>query len=261
MTELVSTVQNDPLLEAWLRSERLRRWKFIKLRAQLHLKDNDCHDPDTGEFCGDGGGGGNGGGGGGGTAAPASSAPKPEESGGGSPKREVTVYGEGKSQNKTKISEAVQSLPDSHFKYVNDVRFTSQPRIKAGSSIALTNYAAGQYNSENRHIRVADEIPSKDGARRNLDVTGVTYHEVGHAIDDVRGLSRKLSDTLRADFNKMKPEEKYLARYWGQSDKELFAEAYKLAFSPAQKSAFSMGYKRAGKVFSKSIEAIRKEFV
>lgn len=45
----------------------LRRQKMLELRGRFARRDNDCHDPDTGEFCGDGGGSGGSSGGGGGS--------------------------------------------------------------------------------------------------------------------------------------------------------------------------------------------------
>jgi hypothetical protein len=162
------------------------------------------------------------------------------------------VLGSGK--NRDMIEAAVRSLPSSIYEKVKDVAFISQPIIPSQKSGGVS--VAGRYSpGPPSMIRVADTA----GDRKVKGPVGVLYHEVGHAIDDRMGLSSRLASTLIADVDKMKPEEKYLAKYWiNHGPRELFSEAFRVAYSTDKKGGFSMGQKRAEKVFAKSIAAIRE---
>lgn len=207
---------------------------------KIDLRDNPCHDPETGEFCDTGGGGGEG-------SKPSGGDNKP------SGQSDHKVAGSGK--NRDVIEKAVRSFPSSIYEKIKDVAFISQPIIQSQKPGGVS--VAGRYSpGPPSMIRVADTA----GDRKVTSPTGVLYHEVGHAIDDrMGGLSSKLASTLIADANKMKPEEKYLAKYWiNHGPRELFSEAFRVAYSTDKKGGFSMGQKRAEKVFAKSIAAIRE---
>jgi hypothetical protein len=205
----------------------------------LDLRDNPCHDPETGEFCDDGGGGGE------------VSGDKP--AGG---QADHKIFGSGK--NHGVIEGAVRSLPSHIYEKVKDITFVSQPTIDIsakGNGAVVGRYSPGQHGERDK-IRVADTA----GDRKVTAPIGVLYHEIGHAIDDRMGrLSSKLASMLTADADKMRPDEKYLAKYWiNHGPRELFAESFRLAYSTDKKGGFSMGQKRAEKVFAKSIAAIRE---
>lgn len=156
------------------------------------------------------------------------------------------------------VQAAVDAVPEEHVRRarLSAVRVRSVDKIVQRSG----HQPAGVFRQNvdgTTEILVADTVKGM----RVKDVTGVAMHELGHALDYSTGMSSRIGSVLRSDFDRMRPEEKYLARYWGQSEKELFAEAYKLAYSPAKKGAFGMGQKRAEKVFSRSLEELRKPLV
>jgi hypothetical protein len=165
------------------------------------------------------------------------------------------ILGSGK--NHGVIEGAVRSLPSRIYEKVKDVTFFSQPTIGLSASTGKSG-VAGRYSKGlhgERSILIADVA----GDRKVKGPVGVLYHEIGHAIDDVEGLSSRLAQILIADADKMKPEEKYLAKYWiNHGPRELFAESFRLAYSTDKKGGFSMGQKRAEKVFAKSLAAIRE---
>lgn len=175
--------------------------------------------------------------------------------GGGESKPAPKVFGGGK--NKDEVVKAVASLSDKHRALVSDVSFVSTDTITDQRGL-VGSYGKGM-GGEKDKIKVADRVKLGSGYRDNPDAVGTTYHEVGHAIDDrVPGASSRLKSTMDEDVKNMTDHEKKVGKYWLQSNRETFAETYKLAYSPAKGTAFGMDHGRASKVFAKSVEAMKK---
>jgi hypothetical protein len=62
-----------------------------------------------------------------------------------------------------------------------------------------------------------------------------------------------MGPSIAADAAKMSDADRYLANHYLSSDAEMFAELYKLKYTPSGKGAFSLGQKAAEKRFAKSL--------
>lgn len=97
----------------------------------------------------------------------------------------------------------------------------------------------------------------------NADPTGVTVHELGHALDSALNrynLPGQFVWNITQDAAGLTKDMRSDAAYWLQNPKEGFAELYSLTFSPNHgKDArfFALPYPVASKVFAKSINAMR----
>lgn len=168
--------------------------------------------------------------------------------------RSQKIHGSGSDANKAIVREALNSLPKDHWDRAGDLTVAVVQKI-GGNVLGRTSY--DPVTSKVDMLKIAETYKAGDQTKKNKNIGGVALHEFGHALDRYTGWSSTLSEVLWADANKMNSSEEYLARYWLNSGKELFAEAYMLTYSKSKKGAFSMGQKRAEKVFAKSIEAIK----
>jgi len=163
----------------------------------------------------------------------------------------VAVSGGG--ANKAAVQAAVNAIPKEHLKNAGIASVTVQATIVNQNGQQIAGLAR-RYGSGPTEIMVANSVNGK----ALKDPTGTATHEIGHAIDNASGLrlSRSMAPTIHADANKLSAADKYLAQHYLSNDRELFAELYKLKYSPSKKGAFGMGQKTAEKKFAKSLAAM-----
>lgn len=119
------------------------------------------------------------------------------------------------------------------------------------------NYAglAVQDQAGRLTVSVADTVND----RKVRDAVGTATCELGRAVDyAAKGKrSEALTAIIMADFLRMSVKERDLAVHYGNSPTEMFAELYRLAYSPAKKGAFVLPQKLAEKRFARSLAALR----
>jgi hypothetical protein len=160
----------------------------------------------------------------------------------------------GKGANKAGVEAAVNAIPQDHYNQLGSVEVTNNPTVSSSSGKAVAGLCT-RVSGEASKIQVADQV----NGRNNKDPAGTATHELGHALDNSTGhkLSSEYGPMIRAAANKMSKADQYLAQHYFQNDREMFAEVYKLAFSPSQKGAFALGQKAAEKRFGDVIQKIR----
>lgn len=176
---------------------------------------------------------------------------------GGRPKVEAASKNSGvglksSGKNVERLQAVIDALPADHVASLAGVNIVS-----VGALHGLGRGAAGLYSPEDRTIRVAERAIFSDGARNIADQEGVLTHEIGHALDDARGLSRGLSTVMQADAAKLNNSEKYVAKYWLESESEWFAELYKVGHSPSKSGGFGMKQKTAERKFAGALAEMR----
>ena len=192
------------------------------------------------------------------------------EGGGERPK----VTGDGK--NVDKVQHAINSLPQEHIDRIGD-KLKSVTNVDVIQTREPGFYPMGlaRYQGDNNiFIQVADRIPvtggladilGGDGAFiRNLDIEGVTVHEMGHALDVATG--RKWNPSVAEQvwkeaydpFIGMSSDELKRSAHYLSSESEMFAELYRTIYSRARNGGFGMPQDRADQVFKKSIKHMKE---
>jgi hypothetical protein len=140
-------------------------------------------------------------------------------------------------------------------------------------------HPAGLFEPDIGKIRVADQITLPDGSTRMLASRAATLrHEVGHAIDDITGLSYNpvLLDAIEQGISKMTPEERNVAAYYLAEKypvasefaknraraSEMFAELYAYAYNEGAEDAWSFGglsQQRRFELFGKARQILRQK--
>lgn len=187
------------------------------------------------------------------------------------PGRPAINYKAGSVRDKMKA--AIDAMPHEHAALIENVPLTSVDTYLGlqggaqGDVEGLFDYAQGAGK-----ITIAQNIvlgKTSHGVINGKvkDTEGVTVHELAHALDYNApagrwALSRQHASTLYADAEKMKAGERQKADYFIRGGtKELFAEAYRLVYSPQVKASATYfgGLKkaRAEVIFADSIAAIK----
>ena len=215
-----------------------------------------------------------------GVSSPFSGAPKEPET----PRAPATprantprIFGNGK--NRVELQKSLAFVPDSHLKYLEDVKIESTQTMPLGGfRVGGTNenvlgHIVGGSHIGPMHIRVADKVraginPTSVGSfsredrysyREAKDVVGTLFHEIGHAVHFRTGLEREISPIVHREFHKnLNDWERSVARYYDSNERERFAELYRLAYEPNSRGAFGMSQKTAEYKFRDSISALRK---
>ena len=167
----------------------------------------------------------------------------------------------GDSHMKPGMKRQLALLPPSHLRRLAASGMTVQAVKELAPMSADHPYApgmqpAGLFEPGRGRMSVADEITLPDGSKRLLSQrAAVLRHEVGHAIDDVTGLSHNADfiAAMNQGIERMTPEERQAARYWlgeGASNEfsklsarrsETFAEMYAYAFDEGADAYSSFG--------------------
>jgi hypothetical protein len=162
----------------------------------------------------------------------------------------------GSGRNKSVIAGAIKSLPHGHLRLLGEIAVVAVDLINEARTVGLFSQAS-------KTITVADRYQTMLGKRENRDPVGTTYHEIGHALNRSANLTSPLRSGLAAqmqrDLSKLTTGEQRQAKYFlSGGQHEVFAELYRLAYSPAKKGAFGGDQTRMEQVFSGSIAMLRK---
>ena len=158
----------------------------------------------------------------------------------------------GDSRMKPCMKRQLGQLPPSHISKLarngNTLRAVQEiEAMPADHTYAPGMHPAGLFETRAGRVRVADQITLPDGSVRLLAQRAATLrHEIGHAIDDITGLSYNpvLLDAINDGINRMTTDEREAAAYWvgdtvsGDNQfarnrvraSEMFAELYSYAY-------------------------------
>lgn len=167
----------------------------------------------------------------------------------------VKVQGPGK--GKAAIKLAWNAMPDEDREVLKETGITLRSEAYIDGVDKPLAGLAVQDQDGRLTVSVADTVND----RKVADAVGTATAELGRALDyATKGKrSEMLSATIMADFLRMSVKERDLAVHYGNSPTEMFAELYRLAYSPSKKGAFAMPQKLAEKRFARSLVALRGE--
>lgn len=161
----------------------------------------------------------------------------------------------GDGNNVSAVNDGIKAIPGEHAAVLQGkVRVQNKKSVLNSSGKEVAGLA--QYLGDSSDISIADTIKGKS----LKDPTGTTVHELGHALDRVHGnrLSSQMAATIRADAARLNGGDRYLAAHYLSNEREMFAEVYKLTYSPSKRGAFAMGQKAAERKFARSVTAMRE---
>jgi hypothetical protein len=145
---------------------------------------------------------------------------------------------------------ALGKLPTTHIKALvsNGTRVQivkELPPMAANHPYAPNMQPAGSYNPYSKTIAVADQITMPDGTQRLLnDRMSTLRHEIGHAMDDITGLSRDLEFQKWVGYGveRMSTAQKAAAQYWLGAEAKTDAEREKARRSETFAELYSYAY-------------------
>lgn len=160
-----------------------------------------------------------------------------------------------------KVKAAILSLPENHRNYLSDKNVTVNElsSVKHKGRLVLGITTTRSLGERGEAIDIA--VSQSDGRRKNADIQGTTVHELGHAMDisHKMALSKKFGPLVAKDAAGIEdPLSKQAAAHYLSNNPEMFAELYRLAYSPG-KTSFAMKKTEAERTFSKSLSALKKE--
>ena len=172
------------------------------------------------------------------------------------------------------VQDAVASLPSSHKQALKgwvDIavvgRITIAGRSSTGQPTTGTAEGSWRPNSpgksfEGGQIKVAATVVVGGEERNTSNVSAVTTHEVGHALDSKIGqgsTSKAFQKTIPPTGQRGTEAEEDRGKYFHGSPREVWAECYAVEYGSSKGTYFhSMDRTRAKQVYSAPIAAMKK---
>ncbi len=168
------------------------------------------------------------------------------------------IHGNASENTKSKIRDALNNLPSSHWGMIGNVTVIAKGNVTAnGFGVAGLTTFSRVGNIISITISVAESVREMGQTRVLKDVGLTAAHEFGHALDikDSK-LLPNVRDAMSKDFAALKSADKRAAKVYDGNLTEQFAETYGLSFGPKGRY-FGMPYDRAQTAFASSVSAMK----
>ncbi len=161
----------------------------------------------------------------------------------------------GNGANKHKVLMGAQAIPKEHANLIKDIPIISKPTVWSSNEGGREVCGTFRNDSGVLSVNIADKVVGFN----SKDVAGTTVHELGHALDYRTGykIGPQIAKIVAQEASRMSKADRYFCKHYLMNDREMFAEVYRLVYTPSKRGAFGMGQKKAEKLFAKSIEAIK----